>query len=189
MAPPIFCIYVIVYSCEVFSEWDWRPVEGVFAHLATLQLITRFPLPVVLHGQRKKVIKLIITYTNIDNRVYITFKELTGECGRICHSTGIEAALKEAIGGHKHGCCHFPTFNSPSFVFVKLALSATALHASTSPLKGVCLTKSRACTSSSLFVPCSHPRKLNLISKLIFFVLSEGNRRAYYLNFTARVYY
>lgn len=52
MAPPIFCIYVIVYSCEAFSEWDWRPVEGVFAHLATSQLITRFPLPVVLHGQR-----------------------------------------------------------------------------------------------------------------------------------------
>ncbi len=52
MAPPIFCIYVIVYSCEAFSEWDWRPVEGVFAHLATSQLITHFPLPVVLHGQR-----------------------------------------------------------------------------------------------------------------------------------------
>lgn len=128
-----------------------------------------FPFACSLAWSEKKVIKLIITYTNIDNCVYITFKELTGECGRICHSTGIEAALKEAIGGYKHGCCHFPTFNSPSFVFVKLALSATALHASTSPLKGVCLTKSRACTSSSLFVPCSHPRKLNLISKLIFF--------------------
>lgn len=58
-----------------------------------------------------------------------------GEC--ICRSTGSEAALKEAIGGYKHCCCHFPTVNSPSFVFVKLALSETALHALTSPLKGV----------------------------------------------------
>lgn len=105
---------------------------------------------------REKVIKLIITYTNIDNCVYITFKELTGECGRICHSTGIEAALKEAIGGYKHGCCHFPTFNSPSFVFVKLALSATALHASTSPLKGVCLSREHAPHLHILFLVHIH---------------------------------
>ncbi|KAL1253296.1 hypothetical protein QQF64_017989 [Cirrhinus molitorella] len=59
-----------------------------------------------------------------------------GECERFRRSTGSEAALQEAIEGCKHCRCHFfLTFSSPSFVFVKLRLSAAALHAVPSPLK------------------------------------------------------
>lgn len=87
-----------------------------------------FPFACSLAWSEKKVLKLIITYTIIENRVYITFKELKGECRPICRSTGSEAALKEAIGGYKHCRCHFPTFNSPSFVFVKLCDSLACFN-------------------------------------------------------------
>lgn len=146
-----------------------------------------FPFACSLAWSEKKVIKLIITYTNIENRVYITFKELKGECGRICHSTGIEAALKEAIGGVQARLLSFSDFQQPFFRVCETLPLCDSL---------ACFNFTwERCVSNQvesmhlIFTFCSLLTSTQTKSHLEthIFVLSEGNPRAYYLNFTARL--
>lgn len=76
----------LLYICNCVQLWGVLRVgltasRGSFRTPCHITANHPFPFACSLAWSEKKVLKLIITYTIIENRVYITFKELKGECG------------------------------------------------------------------------------------------------------------